>query len=288
MSSRPAPSRRRSVLWSVVSVVIFAALYATVVGLYAGSGDVVASGEGETTGDTVALALTPEKMDATTNRFSMSVVPTQGDDGTVTNGLVALRSFGVLISAVAGSKATPFEDGGVIAPIETSLVMDGEIENWPFDRYTVRTVMTAIEEEADGESVPLPTTVQPAKRGIPGWDIAVAETPLGGGILAVDITVTRSGSTIAFGIVLLTLMVIIPILVVTVAVIVLRGKRKVEVTALGWMGAMLFATIPLRNFLPGSPPIGSWIDYLIVLWVLAALVAGLVLFVVAWVRRGPA
>ena len=83
-------------------------------------------------------------------------------------------------------------------------------------------------------------------------------------------------------------MVIIPILVVTVAVMVLRGKRKVEVTALGWMGAMLFATIPLRNFLPGSPPIGSWIDYLIVLWVLAALVAGLVLFVVAWVRRGPA
>ena len=267
---------------------LFAALYATVVGLYAGSGDVVASTGGETSGDTVALSLTPEKMDATTNRFSMSVVPTQGDDGTVTNGLVALRSFGVLISAVAGSKATPFEDGGVIAPIETSLVMDGEIENWPFDRYTVRTVMTAIEEEADGESVPLPTTVQPAKRGIPGWDIAVAETPLGGGILAVDITVTRSGSTIAFGIVLLTLMVIIPILVVTVAVIVLRGKRKVEVTALGWMGAMLFATIPLRNFLPGSPPIGSWIDYLIVLWVLAALVAGLVLFVVAWVRRGPA
>ena len=34
-------------------------------------------------------------------------------------------------------------------------------------------------------------------------------------------------------------------------------------------------------------PIGSWIDYLIVLWVLAALVAGLVIFVVAWLRRGP-
>lgn len=270
-----------------MSVAVFAALYATVVGLYAGSGDVVTSGEGETTGDTVALALTPEKMDATTNRFSLSVVPTQGEGGTVTNGLVALRPFGVLISAVAGSKATPFEDGGLIAPIETSLVMDGEIENWPFDRYTVRTIMSAIEEDADGESIPLPTTVQPAKRGIPGWDIAVAESPLGDGVLAVDITVSRSGSTIAFGIVLLTLMVIIPVLVVTVAVMVLRGRRKVEVTALGWMGAMLFATIPLRNFLPGSPPIGSWIDYLIVLWVLAALVAGLVLFVIAWVRRGP-
>ncbi|MFS0794470.1 DUF4436 family protein [Microbacterium sp. 1P10AE] len=286
--SSSAPSRRRTVLWTVACVVVFAALYATVVGLYAGSGDIVTSGEGETSGDTVALSLTPEKMDATTNRFAVSIVPTQGEDGTVTNGLVAWRPFGVLVSAVAGSKATEYAADDLISPIETSLVMDGQIENWPFDRYSVRSIMMAVEEDASGESVPLPTTVQPSKRGIPGWDISVAETPLGDGVLAVDITLTRSGSTVVFGIVLLSLMVIIPVLVVTVAVIVLRGGRKVEVTVLGWMGAMLFATIPLRNFLPGSPPIGSWIDYLIVLWVLAALVAGLVLFVVAWIRRGPA
>ncbi len=286
--SSSAPSRRRTVLWTVACVVVFAALYATVVGLYAGSGDIVTSGEGETSGDTVALSLTPEKMDATTNRFAVSIVPTQGEDGTVTNGLVAWRPFGVLVSAVAGSKATEYAADDLISPIETSLVMDGQIENWPFDRYSVRSIMMAVEEDASGESIPLPTTVQPSKRGIPGWDISVAETPLGNGVLAVDITLTRSGSTVVFGIVLLSLMVIIPVLVVTVAVIVLRGGRKVEVTVLGWMGAMLFATIPLRNFLPGSPPIGSWIDYLIVLWVLAALVAGLVLFVVAWIRRGPA
>lgn len=287
MSSGPGSSRRRPILWSVASIVLFAALYATVVGLYAGSGDVVASTGGETSGDTVALSLTPEKMDATTNRFTVSIVPTQGEDGTVTNGLVALRSFGVLVSAVAGSTATEYGDGDLISPIQTSLVMDGEIENWPFDRYAVRSIMTALEDDANGDSMPLPTTVQPAKRGIPGWDIAVTESPLGEGLVAVDITVARSGSTIAFGIVLLTLMVIIPALVLVVAIVVLRGRRKVEVTTLGWMGAMLFATIPLRNFLPGSPPIGSWIDYLIVLWVLAALVAGLVIFVVAWLRRGP-
>lgn len=285
MSSDPGSSRRRPILWFVASIVLFAALYATVVGLYAGSGDVVASTGGETSGDTVALSLTPEKMDATTNRFTVSIVPTQGEDGTVTNGLVALRPFGVLVSAVAGSTATEYGDGDLISPIQTSLVMDGEIENWPFDRYAVRSIMTALEDDANGDSMPLPTTVQPAKRGIPGWDIAVTETPLGEGLVAVDITVARSGSTIAFGIVLLTLMVIIPALVLVVAIVVLRGRRKVEVTTLGWMGAMLFATIPLRNFLPGSPPIGSWIDYLIVLWVLAALVAGLVIFVVAWLRH---
>lgn len=286
--SSPASSRRRPVLWTVGSVVLFVALYATVVGLYAGSGDIVGSADGETSGDTVALSLTPEKMDAATNRLTVSILPTQGEDGTVTNGLIAHRPFGVLVSAVAGSKATQFAEGDLISPIETSLVMDGQIENWPFDRYAVRSIMTALQDDAAGESTPLPTTVQPSKRGIPGWDITVSETPVGDGVNAVDIAVSRSGSTIAFGIVLLTLMVIIPALVLVVAILVLRGRRKVEVTTLGWMGAMLFATIPLRNFLPGSPPIGSWIDYLVVLWVLAALVAGLVIFVVAWIRRGPA
>ena len=121
------------------------------------------------------------------------------------------------------------------------------------------------------------------------WRKIIASlTPACAAIFAVDIAVTRSGSTIAFGIVLLSLMVILPVLVLTVAIVVLRGRRKVEVTVMGWIGAMLFATIPLRNFLPGSPPIGSWIDYLIVLWVLAGLVGGLVLFVIAWLRRGPA
>jgi Domain of unknown function (DUF4436) len=49
---------------------------------------------------------------------------------------------------------------------------------------------------------------------------------------------------------------------------------------------MLFATVPLRTFLPGSPPIGSWIDFTIVLWVIVALVTGLGLYVTAWSREG--
>ena len=72
----------------------------------------------------------------------------------------------------------------------------------------------------------------------------------------------------------------------TVAIVAYRGIRKVEATLMSWMAAMLFATIPLRTFLPGSPPIGSWVDYLVVLWVVAGLVLGLVIYVLAWLRWG--
>jgi phage shock protein PspC (stress-responsive transcriptional regulator) len=102
----------------------------------------------------------------------------------------------------------------------------------------------------------------------------------------VSIDAARSGSTIAFGFVLLTLMVLMPCLVLFVAIAAFRAKRKVEPSFMSWMGAMLFATIPLRTFLPGSPPIGSWIDFLVVLWVVVGLISGLAIYVAAWWKWG--
>jgi hypothetical protein len=54
---------------------------------------------------------------------------------------------------------------------------------------------------------------------------------------------------------------------------------------LGWIAAMLFATIPIRNFFPGSPPPGSWVDVLVVLWVFVALTLALVIGLAAFVTH---
>ncbi|EUA21049.1 putative CONSERVED TRANSMEMBRANE domain protein [Mycobacterium kansasii 662] len=48
---------------------------------------------------------------------------------------------------------------------------------------------------------------------------------------------------------------------------------------------MLFAVVPLRNILPGSPPAGSWIDQAVVIWVLIALATAMVVYVIAWYRE---
>ncbi|MGZ4564391.1 MAG: DUF4436 family protein [Mycobacterium sp.] len=52
------------------------------------------------------------------------------------------------------------------------------------------------------------------------------------------------------------------------------GRRKFVPPFVTWFAAMLFAVIPIRNFLPGSPPPGAWIDQALVIWVLIALVGG--------------
>ena len=46
------------------------------------------------------------------------------------------------------------------------------------------------------------------------------------------------------------------------AAIVWVNGRKIEVTMFGWMGALLFALIPLRNAMPAVPPVGVLSDFL--------------------------
>ena len=129
---------------------------------------------------------------------------------------------------------------------------------------------------------------------MPGWTFSSQEVAgtdevmiNGEPVTQLRITATRSVATVAFGIVILILMAVLPVLGLTVAIVAYRGLRKVEPTLMSWMAAMLFATIPLRTFLPGAPPIGSWVDYLVVLWVVAGLVLSLVIYVKAWLRWSP-
>jgi Domain of unknown function (DUF4436) len=65
----------------------------------------------------------------------------------------------------------------------------------------------------------------------------------------------------------------------------LLGKRKFVPPFGGWFAALLFAVIPIRNFLPGAPPPGAWIDQALVIWVLIALVGAMVVYMVTWYRR---
>jgi hypothetical protein len=169
------------------------------------------------------------------------------------------------------------------------------VENWPFDRYDANIVVLAY-TTVDGVKTTLPTFVE-WKGSLSGWNFQVQEndertaavTDADGATDAlptIDIGASRSGSTLAFGFLLLALLVVMPTLVLFVAIRAYTGHRKVEATLTSWMGAMLFATIPLRGFLPGSPPIGSWIDFLVVLWVIVGLIAGLTIYVLAWNRWG--
>ena len=212
------------------------------------------------------------------------------------DGITVTTPLTVVITPVDGSQSVVLGPGDLAHTTKTvETTVTGAIENWPFDRYVGELAVFAYIEVDDVKQA-IPVTLHWAGY-ISGWDFRVVEdysqdlgelelpsgaSPLG----AIVIDAKRSGSTFAFGFLLLGVMAVIPVLVLFVALRAYTGRRRVEATLMSWMGAMLFATIPLRNFLPGSPPIGAWIDFLIVLWVIVALVAGLAIYVMAWNRWG--
>ena len=124
---------------------------------------------------------------------------------------------------------------------------------------------------------------------VEGWRIDVDEAEgLGQELGFVDFTIDarRAGNTLVFAFILLAIMVALPVIALIVAVNTRwRSCRTVQPTFMSWLAAMLFATVPLRNFLPGSPPVGSWVDAVIVLWVIVGLVLALGIYASAWYRQ---
>lgn len=284
--------RRRGILVAL-SLIAIVAVYAVSVALYALGGQVTDVDADEPEKWDVKLSVVPQSVDAVRDRVAVRIdVENPGPAG---NDYGLTETLGVLVSGADSDRMLEFGSSGVPSPVSVELVTDGVVEQWPFDSHTGVTTIIAY-RLVDGEPQALRTWVNASGR-VPGWSISAHEVDLGmqaefdgvrEDVDAMEITATRSGSTIAFGIVLLGLMIVMPVLVLTVAITVYRGRRRVEASFMSWMGAMLFATIPLRTFLPGSPPIGSWIDFLIVLWVIVGLIGGLAIYVAAWMRWSPA
>lgn len=292
-AARTHETRRRRGILIALSLVAIVAVYAVSIALYALGGRVTDADSDEPDRWDVKLAVEPQSVDAVADRVAVRIDVL--DAGPVGDEFGLTGTLGVLISGADGERTLEFGSGGVPSPVSVDLVTDGMVEQWPFDSHTGTTTIIAY-RLVDGNPEALRTWVTASGR-VPGWSITAQEIDTGQRVAFDDgtesvtevlITATRSGSTIAFGIVLLALMVVMPVLVLTVAITVYRGRRRVEASFMSWMGAMLFATIPLRTFLPGSPPIGSWIDFLIVLWVIVGLIGGLAIYVAAWLRWSSA
>ncbi|MEO8908444.1 MAG: DUF4436 family protein [Microbacteriaceae bacterium] len=275
-------------------------LYLVVIVLYASSGRFAPLGSLDRLPPAggITVVLTPESVDAAGARvqMNMQVVPSQ--ELLATDGFTFSRGFSVIVSPVAGQQAITFAAGSVQSVVPLDIIVDGSVENWPLDQYREPDLLIFAYTGDGVDKKAIPVEVRTLATYIPGWNLdwhvnksptAVADSTLlttQDGLRTIDLRVFRSGSTIAFGIVLLVLMTVMAALVLFVSIAVLRGKRKVEPSFMSWTAAMLFATIPLRTFLPGSPPIGSWIDYLVVLWVVVGLICGMVIYVTAWWRWG--
>jgi hypothetical protein len=164
-------------------------------------------------------------------------------------------------------------------PVPLTLARD--TESWPFDSYDTGPV--TVELFIGPAQIPQRVNVTFVD-GLTGWKVHVGRVNNANPLAPYELQLHRSASTMLFAIVILCIFVAIAALGLFVAVQTIRDPRRFHAAITTWYAAMLFAVVPLRNALPGSPAFGSWIDLTIVLWVLVALVVSMLLYIAAWWR----
>jgi hypothetical protein len=165
-----------------------------------------------------------------------------------------------------------------VFPVPITLAHD--VERWPFDSYYTGPVTVSLFTGA--EQVPERANVTFVDR-LTGWKVHVARVSANP-LAPYEAQLQRSLSTMVFAMVILGIFVAIAAVGLFVAIQTFRDPRRYQSPLTTWYAAMLFAVVPLRNALPGSPTFGSWIDLTIVLWVLVALVVSMLLYIASWYR----
>ncbi|OBH44745.1 DUF4436 domain-containing protein [Mycobacterium mantenii] len=230
-----------------------------------------------------------EKLDTVANRLTVNVLVYPKDT-------LYDKNFGVLTTDAA-VRLYPDNDLGDLqypvgkapAQVTTTIEAHGDPANWPFDSYRTGVISADVFTGSGANKEKTAARVE-ATGGLDGWDTTVtrvhdAEDTNPDLKDDVVITLHRAKGQLIFDVGICLVLISLPVLALWVAIPVALGRTSFLPPLTTWYGAMLFAIVPLRNILPGSPPYGSWVDQAIVLWVLIGLVTALTLFLVGWWRQ---
>ncbi|MDI9950596.1 DUF4436 family protein [Rhodococcus sp. IEGM 1305] len=277
--------------WAVPALLL-ALIYAaslTVYGLSSRTGD--DDGAFEIGSDEVVVLVTAKSLQPTTDRVQAEVTITVGEDFLHANGDTLNRDITLLLIPSTSHEEIVFRAGASATTFDTEFIATGNAAYWPFDRFEVNPMVVEAYQGLGADRELVPTALLLEGR-VDGWkaraeEVAV-DTDLSRNGTGAALMFARTGGNLIYAGILLLMMTILAGLAAFVALQTFRRKRAVNTDMLGWMAAMLFAVVPLRGILPGSPPIGSWVDIALTVWVVSTLVASLALFVFCWWRDSEA
>ncbi|KAA1249108.1 DUF4436 domain-containing protein [Mycobacterium simiae] len=241
-----------------------------------------------TTDDTVVLVRF-EQLHTVANRLDVKVL-VMPDDSMIDKRLDVLTTdTSVRFYPTNDLGDLQYPVGKSPAQVATTIEAHGDPGDWPFDTYTTDIIQADVLVGAGDTRQYKPARVE-VTGSLEGWDISAQR--VGDASQTSDrpdnviITFKRAKGPLVFDLGILLVLITLPTLALFVAIQMVTGRRKFLPPFGTWYAAMLFAVVPLRNILPGSPPAGAWVDQAVVIWVLVALATAMVVYIVAWYREG--
>lgn len=164
----------------------------------------------------------------------------------------------------------------------TVIADGGDILDYPFDRYRFD---FDCEATVKGKPISLVAGLGTMPHGIRATLTDIAGK---GGEDDISIEVRRSGSVIFLAALSTISLLVVAIAALSVAWQVAEQGRKIDFSMMTWVAAFMFVIPAVRNSLPGAPPIGALIDFLLFFWLQALAAAATTTLVVIWMKQAPA
>src|SRR5450755_4582379 len=208
----------------------------------------------------VDLDVTVQQVDATNRELVLSVLVTP--NGTLARGDGTPARALVVGVSPSDTPELRFPAGQEIAvqSIRSKFAGTGIVTDYPFDHYTT---VLAFGATVSGRDVASSVSLREVD---PFFLTKVRRAVSTTGIVLDDIRISRSRGTLILAWFMIVAMWALALSVLGGAWILVARRQGMVWPALGWMAATLFALIGMRNAAPGSPPIGSLIDYAAFFW----------------------
>ncbi|WCT06008.1 DUF4436 family protein [Rhodococcus qingshengii] len=257
-------STSRPGVWIVLLVVVIGALTAGSLFAYLsereqGQLDTVASPveaeSGAALRDHVEVTATVHKVDAPTLQLHLTVeLEPHGiyadSQGNLTEPLV-------LITNTVPAAPLQFPAGKSLEAVEFRLPVDsGTFTDYPFDRYPAELQVAA--ESATGETVPVTLAIGNRDSF---FTLSDATQSSDDNATALSFSEKRSTGTTLFAVFVMVLLWLLMVAVILAVWHLVSQRKGLVWPSLSFLGVVLFALVPLRNALPGQPPLGSLIDF---------------------------
>lgn len=302
-----APEKKKSkteLITAICALVVLGILVAIVLNLY----------KSET--ESRAAFIEPDAAKAGPNRIDASVKivsadPVKGDVvarleltpvGTylAEDGVTLTRDLDLFISSATGKQVHEFKKGKRMGPVEAVLDMyNGDAMDYPFDQHDAELIMyfetptpsakdaaaATAPEAAGSDDIPVSLQLAGAVNGLSIEAEKAKENTAD--YVSLDLTIKRATTARFFSIFIMCAMWLLSAAVLFLVFHILADRRKIEVSMFSFLGALLFAFPALRNSQPGTPPIGTYGDFLAFFWAEMLIALCLLTILTVWLVRGP-
>jgi hypothetical protein len=280
------PKVKAAVVVGLVAIILFSAAYHLALNAYQKESE-----------DRVTLLVTgdtqnPDRVDMVANILSVDpqreeakIRLTFYPEGNLSkDGLSSIWSLTLIapeaVRSDSGGKV--FERGMPLASVDLSYILEGQVNDYPFDKHSAQLILALNRTDPD-RLVPSAILI---RGSVPGYRIELE--PIRGlpkGINAMNMTVTRSSTVQKAAMAGIVVMWAIGLGVFALIILMFAGWYNIRMPAL--FATLLFGLFSLRNSLPGTPPIGTYSDFLSFLWVQGIVALALLVAIIATLKHRP-